>query len=358
MTDERMTDEQLHERLSRAGARWREANAEAVAIDPAAVTAEDNTIEDAPAATPLPLLPEPAPKDRRRKRIWLGSAIGAAAAVVLAVVLAVQLVGGGSSGTHQPAAGGGTPLAGTDWQLSAMTGADGQAMTVARRVGLRFEDGDVNGNDGCNALGGKVTVSGSEITFGRISTTLMACLDQSTALTAQTQLIRAVMQDAVRYTISANTLTITKNGAGTLIYTAQPPATTNSGPSALTERTWQLTTVVLGDDIAQPYGGTASSAPAGAQLTFSDGTVSGSDGCNTFTARVTLGTGTIAVTGFENTTTNPCPSSSEWTLVLQQARTWTLAGDQLTVDGTHGGKLVFTRLAATAVPSASATSTS
>ena len=28
MTDERMTDEQMHERLSGAGARWREANAD------------------------------------------------------------------------------------------------------------------------------------------------------------------------------------------------------------------------------------------------------------------------------------------------------------------------------------------
>jgi len=350
-----MTDDELDARLSDAGARWRERNPEPARVDVAALaTAADDGDGAAEASEPLPLIPEPQPKRHRsrRARVLLAASAAVVAAVV-ASVLAVQL-GGGSSGSNTPAAQGGTPLTGTDWQLVATQ--HGAVDTSTNATLQVTSSGELSGNDGCNAFGGRVSLSADRLVIGRVVHTMMGCLGANGTVG---QAVDSVLSGgAVQYAINGDTLTITKAGAGTLTYTAQPrqaatPAVTD--PSAIAGPDWALNTVQLGDNIAQAYG-TASSAPPGAQLKFAGGRLVGDDGCNSFTAKANLGSGTIAVTDFADTTTNPCPSSSNWTLVLQGATHWQLAGDQFTVTDAHNGRLVFTKVPGiTSAPSAAAT---
>jgi heat shock protein HslJ len=339
-----MTDDDLDARLSDAGSRWRERNASATPIDfhavaDAAAGAEDGADADV-GSQPLPLIPDPpARKHRRSTRILLAASAAVVVAVV-ASVLAVQL--GGSSGGNSPAAQGGTPLTGTDWQLVA-TSKSGAATGTNATLHVT-DSGELSGNDGCNAFGGRVSVSSDQLDIGRVMHTMMACLGANGTVG---QAVDAVLSGGtVQYAIDGDTLTITKAGAGTLTYTAQPrqpatPATTD--PAAIVGPVWKLNTIQLGDNIARPYG-TASSAPPGARVTFTQTELTGSDGCNAISGKVELGPGTISLPAGLGQTLKQCgPSWSDWTLVLKGATHWTIAGDQLTITDAHNGKLVFTR---------------
>ncbi|HEU5005574.1 MAG TPA: META domain-containing protein [Jatrophihabitantaceae bacterium] len=354
-----MTDDELDARLSAAGARWRERNTESAGVDPAAFTAWGNLAADKAADNagetaggnvggpdttdqqPLPLIPDPQPKPRRsrRARVLLAASAAVAAAVV-ASVLAVQL-GGGSSGGNHVAAQGGTPLTGTDWQLTATSKA-GAATGVNATLHLTGS-GELSGSDGCNAFGGHVSMSADQLTLGRVVHTMMGCLGANGTVG---QAVDAVLSGGpVQYAINGDTLTITKSGTGTLTYTAThlraTPATTD--PAALTGTAWRLDTVQLGDNVDQPYG-TASSAPPGAQIQFTQTELTGNDGCNAFSGKVELGAGTINVPSDLATTLKQCATStSDWTLVLKGATRWEISGDQLTITDAHNGKLVFTR---------------
>ncbi|HZY76725.1 MAG TPA: META domain-containing protein [Jatrophihabitantaceae bacterium] len=339
-----MTDDELDARLSDAGSRWRDRNTEAARVDCGAIPANDSAdaADESADSQPLPLIPDsPAPKRSRRTRIL----VAASAAVIVAVVasvLAVQL-GGGSSGGNSPAAQGGTPLTGTNWQLVATQ--HGAVDTGTNATLHVASSGELSGNDGCNAFGGRVSISADALTLGRVVHTMMGCLGANGTVG---QAVDAVLSGGtVQYAIDGDTLTITKAGTGTLTYTAQrqqaTPATTD--PAAITGPDWVLNTVQFGDNIAQAYG-TASSAPAGAQLKFADSRLVGSDGCNSFAAMADLGSGTVEVSDLAYTTSVACPDVSNWnwTLVLKGATHWTLTGDQLTITDAHNGKLVFTEV--------------
>ena len=76
------------------------------------------------------------------------------------------------------------------------------------------DDGTVSGSGGCNSLGGTYEVKGSEITFGAITSTLMACDD---ARNAQESFVTQVLTGTAQYEVDAQTLTIT-NGDKVLVF--------------------------------------------------------------------------------------------------------------------------------------------
>ena len=80
------------------------------------------------------------------------------------------------------------------------------------------EDGTVNGSSGCNSIGGEYTVDGNQLTFGPITSTLMACDEpRSTQESAVTQ----VLSDTAEFEIEDQTLTLTNDGV-VLVFTAVP----------------------------------------------------------------------------------------------------------------------------------------
>jgi heat shock protein HslJ len=96
------------------------------------------------------------------------------------------------------------------WKLTAYGPVDSPfpAMTDTE-AGITFnEDGTVTGTSGCNGFGGEYTVEGDQITFGQITSTLMACEDQ---IMAQENIVHQVLTGTATYKIEGSTLTLTNN---------------------------------------------------------------------------------------------------------------------------------------------------
>ncbi len=65
-------------------------------------------------------------------------------------------------------------LSGTHWLLTEL---NGQPAVPDRQPTLNFEEKQVSGNGSCNGFGGDYTVSGDQLTFGPIMSTMMACVE-------------------------------------------------------------------------------------------------------------------------------------------------------------------------------------
>ncbi len=88
-------------------------------------------------------------------------------------------------------------LPGTTWQLVSM---DGDAIAGDAVPTLAFDgQGAVSGSTGCNTFSGQVTINGSELSFGPLVTTRMACADP--AANAREQAFLAAMEDVSAYTV-------------------------------------------------------------------------------------------------------------------------------------------------------------
>jgi heat shock protein HslJ len=90
-----------------------------------------------------------------------------------------------------------TELPGTSWTLVDLDGAESVGETPP---GITFtDDGGVTGTTGCNTFNGEVTIDGSELTFGPLATTRMACADP--ALADQEQAFLVAIETVEGYTI-------------------------------------------------------------------------------------------------------------------------------------------------------------
>jgi heat shock protein HslJ len=77
------------------------------------------------------------------------------------------------------------------------------------------DDGTVGGSAGCNQFGGDYETAGDQITFGPLTSTLMACeqpiMDQESA-------VLATLSGTVSYSIDGNTLRITGEDGTVLVF--------------------------------------------------------------------------------------------------------------------------------------------
>lgn len=110
----------------------------------------------------------------------------------------------------------GTALQGT-WTLVNYGSFEELKPTVAdSNAALTFgDDGTVSGSGGCNSLGGSYEVSGSEITFSDITSTLMACEERRMT---QESFVTQVLSGTAQFTVTDETLTIT-NSDKVLVFT-------------------------------------------------------------------------------------------------------------------------------------------
>jgi heat shock protein HslJ len=106
-----------------------------------------------------------------------------------------------------------------NWKLTAYGPPDSVTPAVSdAEATLTFGDGTVTGNSGCNSLGGEYEVDDDQITFGAITSTLMACDD---ARMAQESAVTQVMSGTADFEIEGQTLTITNNEL-VLVFSALP----------------------------------------------------------------------------------------------------------------------------------------
>ncbi|MDT8304784.1 MAG: META domain-containing protein [Anaerolineae bacterium] len=103
-------------------------------------------------------------------------------------------------------------LAGTNWELVSFGPVGAEADVVAgSTVTLLFDrNGQAGGNSGCNSYGAPYDVSGDQISFGEVVSTLMACADDD--IMDQEGRYLAALQTAESFALDGDRLTITYDG--------------------------------------------------------------------------------------------------------------------------------------------------
>ena len=109
----------------------------------------------------------------------------AIAVPLIVVAFALAACGGddgssSDSGTQDPSA-----LEGQSWILTQMVTAGGQTQIVDVGVSASFDGTTISGNSGCNSYHASYEASGSEISFGPIAGTKMACPEAESSTEAR-----------------------------------------------------------------------------------------------------------------------------------------------------------------------------
>ena len=223
--------------------------------------------------------------DFLKERAWRGSPAGDAKAVLVAFLRETSCSDTMSDTAHPlsarvslpdgrllagccriPAA----PLEGTTWQLTSPGGAAGEATGgKPAPLSVRFSDGRASGFSGCNRFTGSYTRDGDTLTVGRLAGTMMACPEPRMA--AEKAFLDG-LSGTHRIAISGDRLSLTPASGSPLAFQAEPPPT-------LEGVTWKVTGFNNGRQAVV-------SAVTGTTLTmtFENGMVRGSSGCNTFRA--------------------------------------------------------------------------
>jgi heat shock protein HslJ len=240
-------------------------------------------------------------------------------------------------------------LAGKVWTLVSYGPADAPiAAVVGVLVTAFFSEEGITGHGGCNGYSGPFQYNQGTITFGPITSTLMAC--EPAEITTQESAYLAALQAASTYTITGDTLQIVYDG-GVLTYTAGtatpivptlPPGATASDPTlgGLAGTVWTLVS----------YGPADAPIPAvaGAPVTavFAGEGVSGSAGCNTYSGPFAYSQNNITF-GAMVSTLLACESQevstqeAAYLAALPSATSFTVANGTLQIVY-DGGVLTFT----------------
>ena len=167
---------------------------------------------------------------------------------------------------------------GTSWLLSQVPTSSGPTLDAAARraATLQFADGSVSGSTGCNDFSGTYTVDGDVLTIELGPMTQKACTDL--ALQAQETAIVERLPKVASYAVTDDGLTLSdESSVALLIYAVNDTAVAGTS--------WVATGVNNGK-------GAVSSTALTDKLTAvfgPDNILSGSGGCNTFTAEYTVG---------------------------------------------------------------------
>ena len=256
------------------------------------------------------------------------------------IVVAAMAIGGcGSTSTPDTKAAassnaGSTELAGTSWLLESYTGADGSTVeaTQGGEAGsLAFgADGTFSGSTGCNRIAGAFTQEGSSLTMQPGPMTLRAC---DGAVAAQETAVVAALPEVASFTSSGSLVLLDADGATLLTYAP--------GMTELAGSTWRATGINNGKEAVVSEAGTELvTAEFGA-----DGTVSGSGGCNTYTAPYTTPAAGQITIGPVASTKMACPEAEmqieqNYFTALANATTYEIDGTTLTLRDANGATQV------------------
>jgi heat shock protein HslJ len=229
----------------------------------------------------------------------------------------------------------GAALEGTTWVLTTSLGGMADAGPSKAQIDIRFEAGQTSGSSGCNRYGGTYTLEGSSLSFGDLASTQMACPEP--IMTVESRYLQ-MLAKVDRYEVAAGGETLRLTGPDVeLTFRAEPPA----ADLPLTGTTWRLTT--LGG-----AGGTVSSTLAGTKVDAvfaNEGTVSGSDGCNSYSGPYTAGANGALTFGTFMSTTMGCEravmdQAHAFTTALAATATYAIDGATLTLSDTEGTLLL------------------
>lgn len=200
---------------------------------------------------------------------------------IVATMLLVASCTGPAASEAPPGAGAsGTSLEGTSWKLAALPGttpASGVSSTVTFGAA-----GMLSGSDGCNRYRGRWTASGRTLTLSPGAATQMACPE---AVMKQASAFVGALVAARSYAVGAGELVLTgANGERVATLVPVPVATLTGTPwsaGMVNNGKQAVASLVQGSEITASFG--------------ADGTLSGSAGCNRYTATYTIQGDTITI---------------------------------------------------------------
>jgi len=161
-----------------------------------------------------------------------------------------------------------------DWVLAggSIDGVDAPVLDD-HRITLTITGSRIGGTAACNSYGGEISVGGDGLHLENLAQTEMAC--EEPAMAAETTYMAALAR--VRQIARDGEELLARGDGVELRFAALAPPPT----AELTDTTWVLDTVLVGDVAAAPMG-----APATLELR-ADGTFTGSTGCRTYSGKWT-----------------------------------------------------------------------
>ncbi len=249
---------------------------------------------------------------------------------LLLAVIGCSAAGAGDN--VEPDVESGASLNGTSWVLQEF-GPDGSRTPVLpdTTVTLLFEDGRISGSANCNTFFADVTQSGSELSFGPIGSTRMACPEP---IMQQENDFLAAMASVNHYVVAEGQLTLTYDG-GLLIF-ATAPAEVLPDSGSLDGTNWNLVSLGVAESV------TAVLPDSTPTLNFAEGQVSGNASCNSYSGEVTLGEDGAMTVGMLASTLMACADEAmmqqeaDFMAALAQVTSYTLSGSQLTLQTPDG----------------------
>jgi heat shock protein HslJ len=245
----------------------------------------------------------------------------------MATLMAVALIATACAPTAAPAAQPAQPkeqpvsgkdtLAGTSWMLATL---NGQPALTDTTVTLNFVAGRVAGTDGCNNYSGAYTADGTNIKFSQpMAATMMACPDP---IMKQATAYMLALSQAATYKADARQLSLS-DASGKELATFAAQSTSLPGTS------WIVTGYNNGKQaVVSVMTGTELTANFGA-----DGQLTGSAGCNNYTAGYQTDGNKISI-GPAATTRKACEQAvmdqeTQYLAALATAATYRIDGNKL-----------------------------
>lgn len=220
-----------------------------------------------------------------------------------------------------------------EWALTALSGPDGAVVLPDGVLRMRIDDGEINGNLGCNSFFGEFTADdGGGLSFGAFGQTEMACADPSRMDFESTYgrllgEVDAWALDGARLTLSGATVTA--------LYERFVPV-----HQPLEATVWHFDSVYEGDAV------TNRADMDGVELTIEDGTaVMRSPGCDSWSGDVEFdGTteGSFALSGYGGIEPASCATVATTMESLATATHYEIDENRLTFADDDGPILGFT----------------
>jgi heat shock protein HslJ len=198
---------------------------------------------------------------------------------------------------------------------------------------LLLDAGAASGTGGCNQFNSTYTLSGSSLTFGPLMTTKVACPDATSSVETA---YFANLAKVASYTSDGTSLTLSDPSGNALLAYASAPVPTSVG-------SWIITGYYNGSAVTAPITGTFLTLLVG-----SDGTLTGSAGCNHYFGSYSLNGSSVKVSPLASTKV-ACPNSdiqnqeTQFLAALQMTEAYTKDANGLTLTNTSklsGGTVV------------------
>ena len=222
-------------------------------------------------------------------------------------------------------------IEGPTWRLTALGDhSPGVDETQMRPVTAHFEGGRISGFSGCNQYIGGYTLNRDNVVIGSLAGTLMACSEPQMALE---KAVMGALTGTLGYAITGDRLTLTPVSGVPLVFQTEPAPTlqgVNWNVTAFNNGRHAVVSAVLGTILS---------------MTFDNGMVQGSSGCNTYRAAYTSEENRLSIKPAV-TTRKTCPAEGvmqqerEFLAALESAKLWAISDGMLDVHRADGERVL------------------